>query len=177
MIRGKIGAVLAGIVMVVGLSAPAMAGPAVPASVSGPYQIQLTGDSLQYVGSDDLNAGTMIIGVSSGRARNLHFNDHTFYFSDDAGEFTLSNGNFMAANNSCSGVTIKSDSTSNGTVWALHDLGAGGFLLINRYCDQQAGTHDNIALGLPLGASNGTQWKTFGPSGCGCWRQVFLHSV
>jgi hypothetical protein len=176
MIRGrKIRITLAAIAMLAGMgvSAPAMAA---PSAVSGPYTIQLTGDTDQYVGADTITAGSQVVGKPA-PGRSLHFDDQTLYFSDDAGTFTFSNGNFMAANSACTGVTIKSDPSSNGTVWALHDNGSNGFLIINRYCDQQAGSHDNIALGLPLGAFNGTQWKTFGPNGCGCWRQVFLHSV
>lgn len=170
----KTGAILGVIAMIagLGLSAPAMAA---PVSLAGPYILQLSGDTGFYVGSDDLNAGTPVITVNAGRERFMHFDSQTTYFAEAAGLWTFSNGNFMAAANSCNGVTIKSSSSSNGTVWAIHVNSDGSRLFINRYCDQQKGSHDNIAMGETLAQLG--QFQVFGPAGCNCWRRFSITSV
>jgi hypothetical protein len=98
------------------------------------------------VGSATLNAGEQVTEVQ-GLGRSFTFSVQTTYFGDNAGYFQFSNGNFMAANSNCTGVTIKSSATSTGTVWAPQFTGTTHtYKIVNRYCDQQFGSHDTIDL-------------------------------
>jgi hypothetical protein len=127
---------------------------------------------------------TMVNGntYSMGQPNDVPFNPinqvaqpgRTFFFSNDttfqgspAGLLSFpATGDDMAANNACNGVTIKSSDTSNGTVWAIRDIGGAEVELVNRYCSQQNGSDTLIAY-----ADNvlGHQWKfcNLTTGGCG----------
>lgn len=117
----------------------------VPALANGSYNIVETSGCCA-VGASSIAAGNPVVEVS-GLGRTMFFTAQTSYFGDDAGWITFSNGNFMAANSACNGVTIKSDSSSTGTVWAAKFTGAAHtYWLVNRYCDQNGGSRDNVVL-------------------------------
>jgi hypothetical protein len=100
-------------------------------------------------------AGNPIIQTSA-PGRTFTFSNSTTVGEFDAGTMKLANGNFMAANESCTGVTIKSDSGSDGTIWYIIPNGANDTeQLASRFCMGSAGDNlviygDNVA---------GDQWK------------------
>jgi len=67
----------------------------------------------------------------------------TTYLGFAAGFWKFSNGNYMAANTSCSGVTVKSSNTSTGVVWFMVPDGSKWYVG-NRYCD--TGQQGNMVL-------------------------------
>jgi hypothetical protein len=101
-------------------------------------------------------AGNPII-QTTGPGRTFTFCDSTTVgeFDFPAGTMELANGNFMAANDACTGVTIKSNSGSNGTVWYLiNTTPSPDFMVASRFCMHGG---DNIVI---YGDNTqGDQWK------------------
>jgi hypothetical protein len=68
--------------------------------------------------------------------------------------WSFNSGNYMAATNDCTKVTIKSSASSNGTVWILvFDINGHAFLY-SRYCNN-TGIYNN---GLSADNTAGNQW-------------------
>jgi hypothetical protein len=138
------------------LAAPALAiATALPASATGtgPWNIWLENGS-QAVGAASVNAGTSVIDVAH-PGRNMTFDQQgTDANGFGYGYFKFYTGTFMAATNVCSGVTIKSSGSSNGTIWVLW-ISGGHLYLISRYCSGGANHY-----GSRLASSNlpGDQW-------------------
>jgi hypothetical protein len=79
-------------------------------------------------------AGNQIVQTTS-PGRIFTFSNNVMVGSDHGGTLELANGNFMAANDACTGVTIKSNSGSNGTVWyIIPNPTTGTIQLASRYC-------------------------------------------
>lgn len=95
----------------------------------------------------DEYTGTYNVGATSLAAGNpvterllavqLHFDNSTTYMGVSAGLLKNTSGNYMATTTTCGGVTWKSSSTADGTVWAFESLGGGVYHIVNRYCDQK----------------------------------------
>jgi hypothetical protein len=95
------------------------------------------------IGAADLNAGTKVWEVNP-PGRTLVFTVTTSYLGYEAGTLQFSNGNYMAATNDFSGVTIKSSASSNGTIWAFKVFD-GSVWWINRYVSQHSLVIDYLA--------------------------------
>ena len=95
----------------------------------------------------------------------------TTYSGDQAGLWRF-DSSYIAANNACTGVTMKTSSTSNGTVWALQADGSFD-RLINRYCDQQKGSNDNQAM---EGDNSAGDQYTVGTPASGEYQQFAFHA-
>lgn len=108
------------------------------------------------LGAPNGGTGNMIVQVN-GDGPTYTFSNDTTYAGDPAGTLKLGNGNFVASNASCSGLTIKSSSSSDGTVWGDHVTSSGAHQLNNRFCSQNGGQGDEIVAY----ADNtlGNQWK------------------
>lgn len=144
----------------------ALAGAAVPVSASAAqhhkqnpvFKIHEENGS-QYVGAFSLSAGNKVITVPATSARTTTWIlTGGTYFGNDVGRLQFSNGNYMAENTNCDGVTIKSVSTSWATRWALYITG-GHEYLINEDCDNNVGAGNSLALGATN--TNGAQWTLF----------------
>jgi hypothetical protein len=174
----KIKGIVASVLMAagLGLAAAPMAGAATvghhghhhaqvfrPHLTGGNYQFEEANGNY-YVGSFDLNAGSQVVESSS--ARNFTFTVVTTYSGDNAGYLQFSNGNFLAANTVCDGATIKSSSSSFGTVWAPKFTGTTHtYDLVNRGCDQNAGSTDTVYM---AGRNNASQFTFCNSAGGGC---------
>jgi hypothetical protein len=91
------------------------------------------------VGATNIAAGNPVTQEATGRT--MTWVPQTTYLGYTAGFWKFSNGNYMAANTSCSGITVKSSNTSDGVVWFMRDAGSGKWYVGNRYCDNaQTGT-------------------------------------
>jgi hypothetical protein len=91
------------------------------------------------VGGANIAAGNPVTQEATGRT--MTWVQQTTYLGYAAGFWKFSNGNYMAANNGCSGITVKSSGASDGTVWFMRDAGGGKWYVGNRYCDNaQTGT-------------------------------------
>lgn len=140
------------------------AAPAVWAIGSGPWLIQEENGSYD-VGANNLNAGTAVWEVTR-PGRNMTW----VALGGNQGYWEFSNGNLMASNNACSGVTIKSNPSSNGTVWIDYIPGDGHQYFISRYCQN---------LPVPktyLGGHNTFhgQWDLCNQVQGGCYTKIHL---
>jgi hypothetical protein len=131
---------------------------------SNPLHIKQASGNDFYVAATDISAGNPVTENFEGSARNMTWvpTGGDPYNGSPVGYLKFSNGNFMAAvssgSNECILVTIKSSSTSNGTVWAWNT--ATGNLMINRFCGQILDPESALA-----GTNNiGDQWKIHGPA-------------
>jgi hypothetical protein len=143
-------AVLAAVAMAAGLAAAATAPAAAQSAGIRPH---FTGTNVNIilsngdgVGAPDPSAGHPVTEEAVGRT--MTFIHQTTYFGDDAGLWRINaSGGFMAMNNACNGSTVKSSSTSNGTIWAMkattNAQGTVVWWLVNRFCDQGG---DNVVL-------------------------------
>src|SRR6266704_6558706 len=109
---------------------------------AGPWNIKETNGSF-WVGASDITAGNPVTEKSEASARNMTWDANGgTYQGHPTGYWKFSNGNFIATTVTDCEVTVKSSSSSTGTVWADN-----GNLIINRYCDQQVGSNpDTQAL-------------------------------
>jgi hypothetical protein len=94
----------------------------------------------------------------------------TTYLGYDAGFWKFSNGNYMAANTACSGVTVKSSNTSTGVVWFMVPDGAKWFVG-NRYCDNAG--NGNIVLAGD-GVLHHQYYIRQSPPCCGDFERMFI---
>lgn len=143
MIRSHLGR--AGAVLAAAFAAVMLAVPAVGASSAAPARAPLTvtyftngGNNNSPNAAGNGGAGNQIV-QSVAPGIHLTFSNSTTYQGDPAGTMKLPNGNFMAANAGCNGVTIKSSSSSDGTVWADHVNANGFHQLVNRFCSTPSG--------------------------------------
>ena len=142
------------------------------AQASGPWNIWLTNGS-QAVGAGSITAGNPVTDVfHPGRdmtwsPQGTDGNNRTY------GYWKFSNGNFMAANNACNGVTIKSDASANGVIWVEVFTG-GNLYYANRYCSGGANRY-----GQKLESDNQflDQWSIADQSTCGagCYFAITLN--
>lgn len=145
---------------------PASAAPTFPPGCGTPFTMNNANGNGWYVGSNDINSGTSVITVGSpGRTV---CDDSTG--SGNSVYVRYSNGNFMATNNSCTGVTIKSDFTSNGVVWNPEPQGDGTVKFKNQYCTNQ------LTITVYLASDNhfNTQWFP-GGNCAGCFEKMTIH--
>jgi hypothetical protein len=114
--------------------------------------LRLTNGS-QYVGADCITSGCAVKNVGSpGRTMTWNpqgTNSDGFAF----GYWQFSNGNYMASNDLCSGVTVRTSATSNGVVWTW--VPDNDFLFANRYCSMGANNYSSV---LGSDNQNGHQW-------------------
>jgi hypothetical protein len=89
--------------------------------------------------SSSTNAQSLLWVGTTGSYGNLITSDHE---------------NYVAANSTCTGVTIKSSAASSGTVW-FFDVG-NNWNIENRYCDQQEGIPPNRLM--EGDGTTGDQW-------------------
>jgi hypothetical protein len=128
------------------VTAAVLAGVTAPASAAGHVRPDFSCSSCSIiegtgfaVGAANIAAGNPVTQEATGRT--MTWVSQTTYLGYDAGFWKFSNGNYMAANVSCSGVTVKSSGASDGTVWFMRDAGGGKWYVGNRYCDNgQTGT-------------------------------------
>lgn len=152
--RKGIIAVLSGLTLALGVSAPALASghPVHPGLAGGNYQFEESNGNY-YVGSFTTSAGNPV--VESLSPRSFTFTVTTTYGGNNAGYIQFPNGNFLAATTNCDGATIKSSANSFGTVWEPKSAGSGQDDLINRGCDQNAGGQNSVAM---AGRNNASQF-------------------
>lgn len=121
---------------------------------------QANGDTDLGVAAPNLNAGTAVVegpGVNFNGydARNLTWTTTGSYNGAPEGHIQFSNGNYMASTTNCVGVTIKSSSTSDGTLWSTNAFTGFVWTIENPYCDRTFGGGDWELSGLN---SVGSQW-------------------
>jgi hypothetical protein len=149
------------------------AAPAAAHRQIGPYYISTENGANYCIGAPNLTAGTAVIQEpNSGGCRDMYFSEIGVDSNDYAfGYWEFSNGNYMAANSACEGVTIKSSSSSNGTVWTEYDVG-GHLYLANRYCSQQLGL--DYSQFLAGTNDQGDQWQIGTITGPGLYTKIDL---
>jgi hypothetical protein len=119
----------------------------------------------QYeVSANNLNVGSEVIQQATGRT--MTFGATGSHYGGPAGDNTytiqFSNGNYMAATDSCQGVVIKASASDNGTVWAwLPAPGNMNTYFINRRCDQPPYGDDEYDETLAADNFNGDQWYIY----------------
>jgi hypothetical protein len=152
------------------LAAPLALVAALPAQAQGCCWNIWEQNGSYAVGANDLNSGTAVIEVGH-PGRTMTWQSLS---GGDAGYWKFSNGNYMAANSGCNGVTIKSSASSNGTVWIKVITGTGGDEYFqSRYCANNAfpqtflGGHNNL---------NG-QWDLCYQVQGGCYTKINLHAT
>lgn len=142
---------------------------------NGPWNIW-EDNGTQAVGASDLNAGTSVTEVTHPGRTMTWVQEGIDPSGDPFGEWRFSNGNYMASNETCTGVTIKTDKTSDGTVW-YWVVRTGGTLqeIESRYCQNNfANDCGNCALaGKNI---NGHQWQTVSDIADGWFRDIQLHT-
>src|SRR5262249_7584462 len=135
-LRNKITGIAAAVLLAAGLTVSAAvtvsaapSAPGFPPGCGTPFTMNNTNGNNYYIGSNDTQAGTAVITV--------HAPGRTIC-TDSTGTpgsvyVRYDNGNYMAANNNCNGVTIKSSQLSNGVVWNDIAQGDGSFKFKSQY--------------------------------------------
>ncbi len=158
MIKRIILAIVAG-VAIVAFGASGASATTIPRAEIGPFNVAtLNGNNYCAYGSGGSQAGGTPIVQGSGNCTDL-YEALLGYDRNGYAEMYLrtTNGNFMAANNACDGVTIKTSEGSDGVVWILYTYpnpGGGEWdYLTSRYC----GGNYSMAMGGTNTA--GAQWE------------------
>jgi hypothetical protein len=97
---------------------------------TGPW-IVWEANGVYAVGAANLDAGTAVVTADTGRYVTFDSISGSSYY------LQFINGNYMASNDACSGITIKSSSASDGVVWIYGHMSGGNpndNYLENRYC-------------------------------------------
>ena len=140
-----------------------------PALANGPFNIWLENGN-QAMSSNCTTSGCLVTN-SSHPGRQLTWSPLSGnYRGDSIGYWTWANTNYVAAQDNCGGLTTKTNTGSNGVVWAQH-FQNGHLYYVNRYCDQ------NISgLYVVMASDNvgGHQWKmcllnSSAPNDCSGW--------
>lgn len=161
-------ALAAAVTLAVVSAAPAMAR-------TGPFKICTQNGLPWCVGSADRNAGTTVKAVKLADAREMTWSQiDTDSHGNVEGYWKFSNGNYMAANDACTSVVIKSDKTSNGTVWT-EIFSNGNLDYGSRYCWAKRGAqYGTVRLGV-AGSLGAIWYEPFFPPPAGVYEAIGLH--
>ena len=151
---------------------PASAAQALPAAASSgepanPFNIWEQFGAGFAVGASQLTAGSMVIAVSHpGRTLQAFSTGGNPYFGNMPFRISsTTSGLYVATNTACTGWTLKSDPAAFGTVVTFKTEADGSKVVIARACDQNAGSHNNVAMALTSSSNSGDQWKVLAPDG------------
>jgi hypothetical protein len=132
---------------------------------NNPFNIWEKFGSSFAVGNANLVPGTPMIAVVH-PGRTLHwFPVSGTYLGDQTGNITVTGGLLVAATDNCANATLKSDPNANGTVWTFRVNAGGDLTVVNRRCDQAAGSHGNYTLALTGSSGQGSKWLLLPPGG------------